>query len=1717
MGTTVESGTETGAGTERAGVRRALLIGVRDTPNLARNPRFTDRYPPLECVDGDVRRIAEALGASDYQVACYHPDHEDEEHHDTSRDMIKQAIMDLLDSCSPGDTALVYVSSHGVMIGDSDYILPSSARSSAAGELITGTLVEATVPDLLGEVPEGVAVVVCLDTCRTDTPGRPPKGNNPYVGNAHDTVVWLRAGGRGQPTFADPERGSYFGLALSEALSSIHSPQSLGEIKDFVQARVNVLTRTLDGPPPTVELKAAAGREDWARELRLCHGSRETTHWKEVIDGSVLWKHTSGTAATHERVKEGLVELAAEVARGRVLTKSALDTPWHDPDYPERVVRLLGQFVEQAGLCGPERLSPAETAALLAAPLLHEGVVAIALGELAALRPDRLDRLETGGRGKEPATRHEELVCAAAADTCWAHPRVLQTAGALWRRKPADAAIAADHWLRHRFIADWDRLWDRTEDYGSVNKLLDIVVGAVSAGAEGMSVPQLSEVDQHVRRVLPHMTVAPGSSPRIDTSRSPGWSRVHRPVPGNSWRARELAYLLWLTALLAADPRRMSGVLVDHLGARRALVPADVVAALASVGWEVTERDGTTSYALRLACPHPALHAALEELAATADASVRDLHRDWHESGQPAPDLLRGVPREVTTQHLEPADPSYTAPLERFRLAEDEIRPLLMGTQLYGDRMLAVRELYQNALDACRHRKQRAAYGTRRGLFDGPEPEPGIHFLQAYDGDRPYIECRDEGSGMSRSKLTSMFARAGRRYAQDPDHVQELRNWRRAGMDPIPFNSRFGIGVFSYFMLADEVTVHTGAIDQHGNPSRSTAPLRATVQSGSGLLQIRETESGPLHGGTVVRLYLSPEEDEEDRPSVVKTLRRLLWVSEFKVTALEQGRDGETIDSEAWKPGVLLPSSARAGQWHGAPVRAGDNGWIVQGEGQLLLDGIVVEDAPKVQGYVFNLQGRHRPEPSVNRNSLLSYDKTGVKEELLAAVPVAACELDEVMLPWLWGLADAEPRLAVRILDHLPPHATGAVGTEFSEIQPPSARPPLRRTGVFGMDSAQLQRGGQKMPPRARTREGLLRKWRLDAMGVARHSTPRFAPRGYPEPRGLDVLLVSIRLFDGQWLAPVRASILAKIPLVESVRAARRYAIAGAHVPAVRTVEDLRAVGTPTPLMLAVCEVHENSDGVVSPSDPRAVYFPLLSVAARLDMSPPSLLPALEALRRLGIEFPEESVLTSAGLKARIPEAGVEFLDSYADFSAEWRGEVHPNDLLMCAHTPAQRRQLAQWITSLEPLGLSHSGAVREETLDHAALTSFERKLMSCDIDDAPPWLPAGHLTALQLMERSADLSRPLDEVAQTVARLTPATGVTAPDVPAECRGWVPSLWTVQAVRSRDALVSGAETTQSNWHLLFHAYRHTPRPSSEELRRELSLMDACGTLEGPVDLLVEQFEVLTPDLAELVGDGTDLRRGNRRGMSGTGEVGIPELLRVAAGRRTSLGDVLDDVARVKPLLPLRLPALPEQARTLTPVYAEVDILLREAENGEDFHEQLDIRSILALAQNRRCNLGQAALTLGAYRCLGAPPVPGTVTEALAGFEPTDFDLAAFEPGLLGHGALGPLELVLVAGRFGWSLGEAYDRYAPFETFELKVTVPVPDEAEREIVPGWRDVIVLTEQLTGRAPAVSGTVTAEHVVLCAEETEQSEDDVRDSLRRYSRLFSLVVPTPGGPHP
>jgi hypothetical protein len=178
------------------------------------------------------------------------------------------------------------------------------------------------------------------------------------------------------------------------------------------------------------------------------------------------------------------------------------------------------------------------------------------------------------------------------------------------------------------------------------------------------------------------------------------------------------------------------------------------------------------------------------------------------------------------------------------------------------------------------------------------------------------------------------------------------------------------------------------------------------ISSSGSLFRITTAEPGFRHmevaanGGTRIRLYL--REREAERMSCVETLTKLLWYSEFDVTAT-YGKE-----KNAWAAGTL-----NAPRDHGFVDNAGPGVWWVDGEGMLLADGIATDVTP--YGYVANLAGEHRPVLSVDRNKLEDWNK----EWLDSRLRIAASRLPEmpgISFAWLQQFAVDQDAIAQAIV-----------------------------------------------------------------------------------------------------------------------------------------------------------------------------------------------------------------------------------------------------------------------------------------------------------------------------------------------------------------------------------------------------------------------------------------------------------------------------------------------------------------------------------------------------------------------------------------------------------------------------------------------------------------------------------------------------------------------------
>src|SRR5262249_48748856 len=147
----------------------------------------------------------------------------------------------------------------------------------------------------------------------------------------------------------------------------------------------------------------------------------------------------------------------------------------------------------------------------------------------------------------------------------------------------------------------------------------------------------------------------------------------------------------------------------------------------------VWQQQGRATRTLAAQCRHQAVQVALEQHTKTLDTLLGEMHRATVELPPLSP-----LPTHATAQGVRAAEvdgrPAYSKAGAQFRLAEDRVQELLMGDELYDNRALAIRELYQNALDACRYRRAREEYLERtngeRSTWAGE-----IDFRQGFDAD----------------------------------------------------------------------------------------------------------------------------------------------------------------------------------------------------------------------------------------------------------------------------------------------------------------------------------------------------------------------------------------------------------------------------------------------------------------------------------------------------------------------------------------------------------------------------------------------------------------------------------------------------------------------------------------------------------------------------------------------------------------------------------------------------------------------------------------------------------------------------------------------------------------------------------------------------------------------------------------------------------------------
>jgi molecular chaperone HtpG len=225
-----------------------------------------------------------------------------------------------------------------------------------------------------------------------------------------------------------------------------------------------------------------------------------------------------------------------------------------------------------------------------------------------------------------------------------------------------------------------------------------------------------------------------------------------------------------------------------------------------------------------------------------------------------------------------------------FTIDQAKILELLTGQTLYNDTQIVIRELVQNSLDAIR---------VQRLLLDPPSrvAYKGLIAIN-WSSQTRFLSVQDNGTGISQDSIERHLLRVGSSRYQDPEFTKEFPDF-----SPI---SRFGIGLLSIFMVADEVEIITcSPLDAQARQ------LSIRYVDGRYLIRLLDKETDPAvrhlsPNGTLIRLKVRHKADMGD---LLRAVRKWVVIPECDVTvqidAQEPVRIGFSSPREALLDGLI--------------------------------------------------------------------------------------------------------------------------------------------------------------------------------------------------------------------------------------------------------------------------------------------------------------------------------------------------------------------------------------------------------------------------------------------------------------------------------------------------------------------------------------------------------------------------------------------------------------------------------------------------------------------------------------------------------------------------------------------------------------------------------------------------------------------------------------------
>lgn len=231
--------------------------------------------------------------------------------------------------------------------------------------------------------------------------------------------------------------------------------------------------------------------------------------------------------------------------------------------------------------------------------------------------------------------------------------------------------------------------------------------------------------------------------------------------------------------------------------------------------------------------------------------------------------LLNGVPDIQGLSDLQ------------FSISPEKAFEIIEGSNIYNDKIVFLREVIQNALDACKIQMWRdlcegrykswvdknvkdlrkvQPFEIKQGVFDNYAIEIR---MDGYDDAHIKIIVKDNGIGLSAEQLKKI-CNVGVSYSGDKKRKEEIESmplWLRP-------TAGFGIGLQSIFLVADEFEIYSKAAGEDGIYAKVTSRQR------NGYVQV--TKSDKLkYQGTEIHIVVSKKLDfkSEDSSNTYKYIK----------------------------------------------------------------------------------------------------------------------------------------------------------------------------------------------------------------------------------------------------------------------------------------------------------------------------------------------------------------------------------------------------------------------------------------------------------------------------------------------------------------------------------------------------------------------------------------------------------------------------------------------------------------------------------------------------------------------------------------------------------------------------------------------------------------------------------------------------------------------------